>query len=601
MSIDSARVQGTLQRQDARTLGLLALVLALVTATTWRRWGWPSFDAGSDLTVADLIVHGGQPYSDIRYYYGPLGLYALAGTFRVFGTNLTVAFCFGFAQTIAILGAFYALARSWLSAALAGMATLVMLFVAFSGTFFDFVLPHTNAGTFGCLSILAMLLAITRGRYLLAGLAAGAALLTRPEIAIFAAAGIVGAVLGNARESGWRAALRPALQMVLPALALGGGVLVYFAAQAGLHRVLFENIFPTQFVRVSAGRLEGDWAPLNASAMLATLARGFAVALPITGLMASFQLAADRHGAARLRAFWPLVAALCAVVALYLAVRVTGAFPGSRANLEEEASRLLIATSWLPVAALLALAWTARRALRGEAALGVGWPADLALVVTAAACALRAYNRFSVDSSAPYFAAPVVLVAAVALDRLARRWPHTRPAVYVTLGMMAAALSLHAYVGLYRDDTTLVSTPRGSYRTTAQAATGVKGTIAYLDRHSHTRAPLVVFPDDPGMYFLSNRTSALYDITFIPGSLSAAEERAAIARLRRARPPFIIEGAQRLSQYASRHIGADYNLILYAYVRRAYRTAASFGDVAHPTRNNQPAEAFYVYGLRTRP
>ena len=46
---------------------------------SWRKWGTPEIDAGVDLTTAAQAVHGHLPYDDVRYFYGPLGIYALAG------------------------------------------------------------------------------------------------------------------------------------------------------------------------------------------------------------------------------------------------------------------------------------------------------------------------------------------------------------------------------------------------------------------------------------------------------------------------------------------------------------------------------------------
>ena len=138
----------------------LALCFAALTALTWRKWGVPEIDAGAELTTADLIKHGAVAYQDVRYYYGPLGLYSLALSFKLFGTSFTTAFAFGLAQTAAIVAAFYVLARQWLAPLVAGLASAVLLAIGFSGTAFNFVLPHTNSATFGMLCLLLMLLAL---------------------------------------------------------------------------------------------------------------------------------------------------------------------------------------------------------------------------------------------------------------------------------------------------------------------------------------------------------------------------------------------------------------------------------------------------------
>ncbi len=53
------------------------------------------------------------------------------------------------------------------------IATAIVAAIGFSGTAFNFVLPHTNSATFGILFLLLMLLALKRERLVFAGLAAG--------------------------------------------------------------------------------------------------------------------------------------------------------------------------------------------------------------------------------------------------------------------------------------------------------------------------------------------------------------------------------------------------------------------------------------------
>src|SRR6185503_12435215 len=119
---------------DRAVLSVLGLALVGMLALTWRKWGVPELDAGAELTTAESITRGALPYADVRYFYGPLGLYALAGSFKVFGASLEVAFAFGMLQTAAILGTFYALARRWLEPVVAGLASAIVLAIAFNGT-----------------------------------------------------------------------------------------------------------------------------------------------------------------------------------------------------------------------------------------------------------------------------------------------------------------------------------------------------------------------------------------------------------------------------------------------------------------------------------
>ena len=518
----------------------------------------------------------------------------------MFGSSLTVAFAFGFAQTVAILGAFYALARRWLAPLTAGLCTLLLMTVAFSGTFFDFVLPHTNAGTFGCLFLLLELLAITHRRYVLAGLAAGVVLLTRPEFAAFAGAVALGAVLGQWRDTGPRQAARLAALVLVPALVVAGAVYGELASAAGWDRLFFENIVPVDFARISGGRLQGGWAPFTLSSAVALAARGALVAVPAAGLFLTISAMRSRSDAAgRLRALLPLAAALAIVAVAGIGWRLLGVFPDAQTQVEDEAVRLLAAMAWLPLPALGLSLWALLGLRRGENAPWRDWTTDLALLAGASAAGLRAYNEFTPDSYAPYFAALPILAVGLLAETLARHRREWQPVGRTVLAVAAAALALHAYVGLYSDDVATVSTPRGDYRWYRDGGPQVERTVRYIDRRAPAGAPILVLPDDPGLHFLSGRPPALYESTFLPGTLdSEADETAAVRRLQRVRPPIVVFGAQRMENFGFSEIGKDYNRILVDYVRANYRPAARFGDVDDPTSDNLPARAFSVWERR---
>ena len=111
------------------------------------------------------------------------------------GTSLTVTYGFGIAQAAAIFGVFYALARQWLTPLVAGLSTAVLLAIGFSGDTFNFILPHTNSGTFAILTLLLMLLAMRKRRLKWAGVALGLVALTRPEFIAVAAGAAVAYVV----------------------------------------------------------------------------------------------------------------------------------------------------------------------------------------------------------------------------------------------------------------------------------------------------------------------------------------------------------------------------------------------------------------------
>ena len=587
--------------RDAHVVGALTLLFAAMVALTWRKWGVPEIDAGAELTTADRIAHGAVAYQDVRYFYGPLGVYALAGAFKVFGASFTTAFAFGLVQTAAIVGVFYALARHWLAPVTAGLASAVLIAIGFSGTAFDFVLPHTNSATVGMLCLLAMLLALARERAVLAGVAGGLVGLTRPEYAAVAAAVFVAYLVGSAREGGRTRALSAAWRIALPGVAIPFVVLGWFAAKAGASNLLTENLWPVDFIRTAGFKTQSDWMPLSAAGAFGVLAR----AAVYGGLLAALVLSAAgwrrRHGLDRIRAAWPLAAALVVLGLGDGALRAVGLFAAQRDAIETECAHLVLGMSWLPALGFAALAWAAIRFRKRQGApLGGSWAVDLALIVAAAALGLRAYNAFTAEGSyAPYYAAPLVLLLGILHERVGDRVPAARAAALGTLGLVATGLAAYALVGLYADESATVHTPRGSFVTTAAAAPALTKAVALVDAQTPPGRPILAGPADGGLYFMADRPPALHEVMLLPGLLdSRADQEASIARLRSARVSTAVIGARDFSAWGWRTFGIDYNRLLGDALRRATVSSAIVGRLSDPAAGTNPSKGFTVARLR---
>lgn len=587
---------------DARAIAGIAVAFVLLAALSWRAWGVPSVDAGHDLNVAGRVAAGGQPYSDIRYFYGPAGVYALAGAFAAFGTGFTTAFAFGLLQAAAIVAAFYALARQLLGVVPAFIATLIVAAIGFSGTAFNFVLPHTNSATFGILFTLLMLLALSRERLVFAGLAAGVVGLTRPEFAAVAALAGAAYLAGLARQQGIPTALRALPRLALPALLVAGTVLGALAAEVGAARLFTENLWPVDFLRISGFGSQHAWAPLDFESLVATLARAGVYCALLAGVVAAAVLLA-RAGtgtAARLRALWPVPAALAALLVLDGLWRASGLFAASRAAIEYECTHLLIGMSWLPALGFAACAVLAVQLLRGgKPPISASWAFDLALVAVAAALGARAYDAFTAEGSyAPYYAAPLVLLLALGHDRLGKRWPQAKIASYAALAAVAVGLAAYAQLALYSDDSAKVETPRGSFETTAASAPALQGTIDFIRSHTAPGEPVLAVPADSGLNFMTKRPSPLYDAMFLPGLLdSRADERAAIARLKAEGVRYAVVDKRRFVGYRYERFGIEYNRMLAAWIAGDGKPVATFGDGKRVGGTN-PATSYAIYRLR---
>jgi hypothetical protein len=407
-------------------------------------------------------------------------------------------------------------------------------------------------------------------------------------------------VVATWRVQGRAAAWRCGWRLALPAIAIPLFVYGWFAEQAGLSRLVTENLWPVKFLHTGV-KTEQNWTPLSLASLLGLAARGLLYAGLLAALLTSVSGWRQRQGARRLLALWPLVAAVLAIALLDGALRAGGLLGGQRAAIELEARHLMLGMSVLPAIGVAIGAYALVRLVRGQRSpLGRAWPADLALVVAAAGLGLRAYNAFTTEGSyAPYYAAPLVLLLGISHQRLAARRPQAHAAAIGALGLVAAGLGAYALIGLYRHDTATVHTPRGSFVTTAAAAPALQAAVRRIDAATGPGERILAAPTDGGLYFMTDRLPALYELTLLPGLLaSSAEERAAVARLRREHVALVALGARDLSVWGTPTFGVDYDPLLGAYLRRAATAKVTVGSLANPVGGTNPSRGFTIIGLR---
>ncbi len=579
--------------RDGPAIAALAVCFAALTALTRRRWGVPEIDAGAELTTADLIKHGAIAYRDVRYWYGPLGLYSLALAFKLFGTSFTTAYAFGLAQTAAIVSAFYALARHWLPPLTAGLASAILLAIGFSGTAYDFVLPHTDSATFGLLGVLLMLLGMARGRLLWAGAMAGLVGLTRPEFEAVTLMALGAYVVGAWRTNGRAEAARAAWRLALPAVAIPAVVLGWFALRAGASTLLTENLWPVKFIRAGAST-ERNWTPLSAASLIGLALRA-AIYLGLLGALVK-----SAEGWRRGRKPWPLAVMALAIALADGVLRASGVLSTQRMAIELEMRHLTLGMSWLPALGFAAVGLAALRLLRrGPSPLGGSWPVDAALIAVAAGLGARAYNAFTTEGSyAPYYAAPLVLLLGIVHARVAERRPQARVAAIGALALVAAGLATFALGGLYIHRNTAVKTPRGTFMTTAAAAPVLEAAVRAIDASTRPGQPILAAPVDGGLYFMSDRPPALYELSLLPGLLATpAEEAAAIARLRREHIALAVVGARDFTPWGTPTFGRDYARLLGDYLRSAATSTTVIGTLRNPVGGTTPSHGFTVMRL----
>jgi hypothetical protein len=595
----STRLAALARSADALALTGLGLFMLALTVISWRKWGTPEIDAGAELTTAAQAVQGHLPYEDTRYFYGPLGVYTLTGAFKLFGTDLATAYALGLAVTAAIAASFFVLARQLLRPLAAALSTAVLIAIGFSGTQFNFVLPHTNSATFGLLLLILALLALFRGHFLLAGTAIGLTALTRVEFAAAAGLAAVAWAAGIWREEDGRTALRALAWIAGPALAIPVTVLGTLAAGVGADRLFWQNLWPIDFLRAAGFNAYREWTPFDAASVASSLARGAIYLGLLAGLAATAVKLHGARGLGRVKALWPLAVACLGSLLLLAVWKAGGLFPGAEAAVQEEARQLLLGMSWLPLLSLLTGALVARALLRRQQAPLTGrWPADLALAAVAILLCSRAYDQFTMTSAAPYYAAPAVLLLGLLHQWVGDRRPDARPAVMGMLAAVAAGIALYAAAGLYPDKGTVVQTAAGDYVADDRSAAAQQQALDFVRSHTAPGEPVLALPADAGIYFLSDRPQPLYENMFLPGLLDTeADERAAIARLQREGVRYALVSNRDTSAFETGRFGTGYDRLLGHYLRSG-RLVAAFGDWSAAPGGGNPSQGFRVYALR---
>lgn len=576
----------------------LAVLFVAFAALSWKTWGNPQADFGVELTTADRLAHGAVLYDDIRYFYGPLGVYPLAGAFALFGSSFTVAFAFGLATALAIFAAFYALARTWLTPLFATAATAIAMAIGFSGTLFNYVAPHTTSATFGILAILLQLLALTRGRTVLAGVAAGAVVLTRPELAAVAFAIGAGFVLGRAMESGRRAALTDLARLFVPAALVPLLVFAPFLIDRGPGDLVFDQLIPLDMTRISGLRFQADWAPFDLTSVFALGMRSLVYVVLLAALAAASWRWHKRHGA---WALLPLLAGIAGLLALDAAAHVLGAFSGTTGIVQTEAKRMLLGMSWLPFVVVGVGIWALVRARQARLAPITGsWPLDLALIGGSLILAGRAYNRFTTDTYAAYYAPLLVLLAVILHQKIATRWPGARAGVLLALGAVFVGLSWSALTkGSAASDEYTLCTPRGCYMAPANSGAAYGQALEIVRQRSEPGDPILALPLEGGLPFAADRPPALRELQLLPGVVdSRADEREAIETLKRRDVRIVVLGNTRFDAWGYPVIGTDYNRRLIDYIRGNYIQVAELGDFADAPEGQIFSTAYRVYELR---
>jgi hypothetical protein len=554
--------------------GLVLLGTALVVLT-WGTWGDLGRDTGYDLVAGSRVAHGQLPYADFPYYYGPIAPFLLGLAAWIGGDGLTPAIVVGLLVSAVIVGLTYALARCFVSALGAFLASAIVLGVAVSPSNFSYVLPHTEAMTIGMAALLALLLALARmpaapsaAQLVAAGVPAGVVALTKPELAVAALLAMAAWCMSR------RLSLRGICTLAAPALGIPVFVYGAFLTQVSLHALVFENLYPTKVLQAGGDKILRLHAPLTVPSFVHHAEH---IVLYAAGIGTMFSVAwLIDHSPRALR----LVYAGIGLAAVYVALT----------NLDATRSALQLVYGWIPGGAAIAAVLLATRFRRED-----GASAGLALTVALAIAGGTTYAAFYFHADHAQTAVYFAPLAAVFLAAL-----HLRALVDSrTIALLGACwLAFLAVTGVAlavddaRADSVVVSGPGGSLNVSEGDANAYRGALADIERLTKRHEPVLVAPQLAALYTLSGRTDALPNISLLPGMLDGIPaEQQAIARLEAAHVRLIVTDQHEFTEYGQGAFGSTFDTTLAAWVARNFYRSGMYPGQSHTLvvwRRNTP-------------
>jgi len=569
-------------------LGPLLPVLAAALAMAAWSWGTglhPFIDFGRELYAPWRLSLGDVLYRDVAWFNGPLSAYLHALLFRALGPGLDVLMGLNLLVSLAILALLYHLlagiASRWAAAVATGFVAVTVAFTQMEPVGNDgWLAPYSHEITHGLLLALAALaLADGEGRRRvgLAGVVLGAVALTKVELGMAAAAGVVALRAGRAGALGGEGRLE------LPALAVGAAV-----APALAFALLATALPAGEALRGVAGSWWGSLDPELVGHPFYRWTRG--TLEPGTNL--------------RLLAAWG-TGGLLAVGAGALAGR---RWPGTPRGSEAIAAGLVA----LPLA-LVPLDWT--DAPRPLPLVLLGWlvlelrrPAAerdglrIGLLVFALALLAKVILKVRLIQYGFVLAVPgLALVTVAGLDLLpawlrarAASGRFVRGAVLGVLGIATASLLQVAsfYVELRHHP---VGEGRDAFRSDGRARL-LNAAVRDLDARMAPGDTLLVLPEGVMLNYLLRHPTPTRHLNYMPPELILFGEEQILAELRARPPDWVAIVHKDTSVYGVPLFGRDYGEAIDAWVRSAYRRVARYGEP--PLR---PGTFFGVDVLAPRP
>lgn len=579
----SAPESGAPRRSQWIQLALLAALFAALMARTWGKWPDSVVDFGRELYTPWRLSEGDVLYRDVAWFNGPLSPYWNMLWFELFGVSLSTLVWVNAALFAAILALLHAALRSFATSwAATGACALVIACCGFAQLVgignYNYITPYSHEATHGVLLTLGALVSALRwartrafGWSALCGACAGAAFLTKPEMAV--AALLAG--VGGLAFSAWQARVEFVAQL---------RALAAFATCAALVVALAFAALASALDAAEAWRgVLGAWPSLAASdvAELAFYKRGMGLDAPGANLVtmlawcgrwaALVAVLSGASAAARRAPTW-----IGSVVLFALGLGVAYALV-AWTRLSEVARAWPLLT--LAVLAFSAFALARRASSPREAARAAFALAALALLGKMALNVRISHYGFALAMPA------TAMLAALALDAAPQalsRWVNATALRAGFAGALAMLGALH-----------VVTTERVHAMKQQRLGHGadefradVRGTIleavlGWLERSNQAGAPprtLAVFPEGVTLNYLARLANPTPYINFMPPEIVLFGEARMLEAFRAAPPDVVVITHKDTSEYGYRFFGVDYARELGAWIRAEYQAVQVFGD-----------------------
>jgi hypothetical protein len=549
----------TRRERRIAVIGAAALLLATAGLFVVSRGKWSDaiIDSGREWIVPDALARGELLYRDVVYWFGPFTPYFHAAFFKIFGSSFQTLVLAGIVGSIGVLAPLYFALRRVTerreAALWTALAIPVLVFMPNAGgSILGMGYRIWHAAAFALAAIFFASRDSPRGRLgsaAAAGVLAAMAGLCRTEWGVAAlAASLLTIFVRHADFDG--KAVGEAGTAVGSALAIFSGTYLLFAAVAGPAAIFSDApvlLFglPEETRRHVAFAGWRAW-PGGILVMLYSLAM-WAGAYVVVEIAA---LARGDRGRMRRRA--PLLFLILAALAV----------------LSRWASADSIVYSAAPAICLAALIAGVRHAGRSGAASAAGF-ALLGLVLS--------FRRPFHIADAPYVAPPLLFAlcsAAALVQGLVAREADASLRSRLSAGIAAAVagLTVLAFVGRavsYRADGR-VAVPGTDGMLSAEASTAdrIAGAAAAVRRCGGGDRGLAVFPEGEVLNLLTGRPNPLRHKLYLPGYLTARNERAVLDELRRTKP-IVVVWPRPVGEYGGGNFGEHYGKSLRDWIERS--------------------------------